>query len=132
MGALDDFINQTDPNGCTPLHAACQTGSNECVWLLAEARAKIDIRDNSGLTPLEMCTHLIGEVAQVLYSNSKQQPPDEFPSVQGCKGLWCQFPREDSVQITEIICYLGHAMGESPPLRDDCVLDIEDLPYTVG
>lgn len=45
-------INQPGPNGLTPLHRAAIEGSYDCLQLLIDQGANVDIKDENGCTPL--------------------------------------------------------------------------------
>ncbi|XP_031573843.1 uncharacterized protein LOC116307692 [Actinia tenebrosa] len=45
-------INRPGPNGLTPLHRAATEGSYDCLQLLIDQGANVDIRDENGCTPL--------------------------------------------------------------------------------
>ena len=48
-------MNSRDPQGLTPLHAACANGRTELVESLLEHRALSDARAHNGATPLMVC-----------------------------------------------------------------------------
>lgn len=45
-------INRPGPNGLTPLHRAAIEGSYDCLQLLIDQGASVDIKDENGCTPL--------------------------------------------------------------------------------
>ncbi|KAJ5151183.1 uncharacterized protein N7482_010435 [Penicillium canariense] len=121
---LNLVLNQPDQDGCTPLHVACKSGSKESVWLLAEAGAKIDIRDNAGRTPLETCQQLIDEVAQNSAGSFARQPNYHYhPYQHGKFGSEPNSQTNDGGQMVEITHFLGQAVGQAPPLRGDYMPD---------
>jgi uncharacterized protein len=46
-------LDETDENGMTPLHIAIDSRKRACVWLLLEAGADRNIRDQQGRTPFD-------------------------------------------------------------------------------
>jgi ankyrin repeat protein len=53
-------LNAVDSRGETALHGAAQKGWNEVVRYLAERGARLDVKDNKGLTPLDAAMGLAG------------------------------------------------------------------------
>ncbi len=49
-----DIVNRTDSNGRTALHHACARGAMEMAELLMRFRARTDIKDNNGNTPIDL------------------------------------------------------------------------------
>ncbi|KAJ5301629.1 hypothetical protein N7508_006492 [Penicillium antarcticum] len=126
---LDSLLNQRDGNGSSPLHKACQSGSLESVLFLVEAGAEVDIQDNTGVTPLDLCRNIIDQVEQAGVEMWETQTTRShlFYDVQiGCEPN----PQpNDAGQMMEIICFLEQAMGQKPRLRGDYDLDIARLPF---
>ena len=66
-GAAVDLATRDD--GTTPLYAACAEGHAECVWLLLEAGAAVDLARPDGTTPMfAACDEGHIECAQLLSS----------------------------------------------------------------
>ncbi|KAJ5985583.1 hypothetical protein N7522_012779 [Penicillium canescens] len=126
---LGSLLNQRDYNGHTPLHEACQSGSMECVRLLVGARAELDVQDNTGATPLDLCHNLIDQVeeASVNLWESQRTRASLFQDTRIC----CEPNSQpnDAGQMMEIICFLEETMGHEPRLRGDYDLDIGSLPF---
>ncbi|KAJ5369033.1 Ankyrin repeat-containing protein [Penicillium cataractarum] len=124
------FLNQSDENGCTPLHAACKVGSHESVRLLVEAGAKLDSLDKAGRTPLDTCKELLDEVVK----NSGESLDrglsfHYYPYQDGEFGSESNPQTNDGGQMMEIIYFLGQAMGESPNLKGDYMPDTNAKVY---
>jgi ankyrin repeat protein len=126
---LGSLLNQRDCNGHTPLHEACQSGSMECVRLLVGARAELDVQDNTGATPLDLCHNLIDRVeeASVNLWENQHTRASLFQDTRICCGPNLQ--PNDAGQMMEIICFLEQAMGHEPQLRGDYDLDVGRLPF---
>ena len=50
-------LSETDEQGVSPLHMACVVGNTECVRLMLNAKANIDVRDLLGRTPLMVAAY---------------------------------------------------------------------------
>ena len=48
----EENVDNTDSSGHTAMHYAAAGGCRECIEVLLEADANIDIQDNNGTTPL--------------------------------------------------------------------------------
>ncbi|KAJ5771074.1 uncharacterized protein N7511_003125 [Penicillium nucicola] len=126
---LASILNQQDGNGSTPLHEACQAGSLECVRLLVEAGAALNIQDSTGATPLDLCESIIDEVEETvvnMWDNLMTRNNLFQEAYIGCEPN----PQPtDAGQMMEIICFLEQALGRAPRLRGDYNLNIARLPF---
>jgi ankyrin repeat protein len=129
-GHLGLFLDRPDEDGCTPLHAACKAGSHDSVRLLVEAGAKVDIRDKTGCTPLDLCKKLFYEVAKNSGDKlDRNTAYHYYPHEHGEFGSEPNFQTNDGGQMMEIIYFLGQAMGESPCLKGDYIPDTTKRVY---
>jgi ankyrin repeat protein len=125
---LSSLLNQRDDNGYTPLHEACQSGSIECVRLLVEAGAELEVQDNTGTIPLDLCHNLIDQVEEAsvkLWENQFTRRHLFQDTRIGCEP---NSQPNDAGQMMEIICFLEQAMSHKLRLRGDYNLDITRLP----
>ena len=59
--ADDSYINKVDKNGRTALHLAAQNGDKCCLQRLLQKRARTDLTDNNGRTPLDVAIEFATE-----------------------------------------------------------------------
>ncbi|KAJ5763655.1 Ankyrin repeat-containing protein [Penicillium manginii] len=117
-GSLDVVLDQRDEKGHTPLHTACEAICKEAIPLLLKAGASLEIRDDAGLTPLELSNEML-RVSRT--SNSRDSPRKGTPRP------WYG-PAKRGGQMMEIICLLAQAQGRPLPLGGDYEISPEKPP----
>lgn len=50
-------LNIQNTDGDTPLHIACQEGQERSVAILAESGSIVNIKNNNGATPYDLCAY---------------------------------------------------------------------------
>jgi ankyrin repeat protein len=116
LGAGACLTGSEGADSCTPLHAAAETGSADCLRLLLEAGAPVDAVNDDGLTPLHLCEAQRGCIlhracadALLEAGATRTARPDE--SEQASRRL-----RHDERERDDRIC--GRSRSRSPDGRD--------------
>lgn len=95
-------VNQTDRDGRTPLHHACEWGDPESVAILLSHGADTNAWDRSGYTPLHMCAsaelgqHFCGACYEEGFRSWLRSPREEPPRPEWTNEQCCHKPRVKS------------------------------------
>ena len=59
------LVDDTSAEGMTALHEACRNGHSECVKLLVQHQANVNMLTSSGYTPLHICIQVSKREGQI-------------------------------------------------------------------